>query len=92
LLAAALVYPPVNLAVYFAAGVVDAFAFFDPPFMIGVVFAGPLSAIGCAIAAAIIAGRGKLRILAQSLVGFVIWMVGDRLANVWLIGEIAGSV
>ena len=28
-----------NLAVYFAVGVVDAFAFFDPPFMIGVVFA-----------------------------------------------------
>ena len=29
LLAAALVYPPMNLAVYFAVGAVDAFAFFD---------------------------------------------------------------
>jgi uncharacterized protein YjbI with pentapeptide repeats len=92
LLAAALVYVLLNWAVYFAVGAIDAFAFFDPPFMIGVVFAGPLLAIGCAIAAAIIAGRGKLRILAPSLVGFVIWMVGVGCANVWLIGEIAGSV
>jgi hypothetical protein len=92
LLAAALVYPPMNLAVYFAVGAVDAFAFFDPPFMIGVVVVGPLLAIGCAIAAAIIAGRGKLRVLAQPLVGFAIWMIGVGFANVWLIGEIGASV
>ncbi len=91
-LAAALVYVPINLAVYSAVGAVDALAFFDPPFIIGVVFAGPLLAIGGAFAVAIIAGRDKLRIVAQSLVGFVIWMVGVGFANVWLIGEISASV
>ncbi|MCL4203013.1 MAG: pentapeptide repeat-containing protein [Pirellulaceae bacterium] len=92
LLAAALVYVLLNWALYFIVGLVDALAFFDPPFMIGVIFVGPLLAIGGAIAAAIIAGRDKLRVLAPSLVGFGVWMIGVGLANVWLIGEISGSV
>jgi hypothetical protein len=92
LLAAALVYLPMNLAVYFAVGAVDAFAFFDPPFMISVVFAGPLLAIGGAGVAAILAGRAKMRLPVLSLLGFSVWMIGVGLANVWLIGEIAGSV
>ncbi len=92
LLAAALIYLPMNLAVYFAVGVADALAFFDPPFMIGVIFVGPLLAIGGAIAAAIIARRDQLRVLAPALIGFGVWMVGVALANVWLIDEISGSV
>jgi uncharacterized protein YjbI with pentapeptide repeats len=92
LLAAALVYVPLNLALYFAVAAVDAFAFFDPPFMIGVVFVGPLLAIGGAGVAAILAGRAKMRLPMLSLLGFSVWMIGVGLANVWLIGEIAGSV
>jgi uncharacterized protein YjbI with pentapeptide repeats len=92
LLAAAVVYVPLNWALYFAVGVIDTLAFFDPPFMIGVIFVGPLLTIGGAVAAAVIAGRAKLRLLAPSLVGFGIWMAGVGLANVWLIGEIGAGI
>jgi hypothetical protein len=48
--------------------------------------------LGGAIAAAGIAGRGKLRVLAQPLVGFAIWMIGVGFANAWLIGEIGAGI
>lgn len=92
LLAGALVYLPLNLAVYFIAGAIDALSIFEPAFMIILVVGGPLLAIGTSIVAAIAVSPGTKRFRISSLIAFGIWMAGVGIANIWLIGEISGSV
>lgn len=89
LLAAALVYPLLNLAVYF---VVGGWSIFEPAFMISVIFVAPLLAIAASITAAIIIWRATKRFPIRSLIAFGIWMTGVGIANIWLIGEISASV
>lgn len=92
LLAAALVYLPLNLAVYIVVSTIDASTIFEPAFMIFVVVVGPLLAIGSSIAAALVVWRATKRFQIMSLILFGIWMAGIGIANIWLIGEISGSV
>jgi uncharacterized protein YjbI with pentapeptide repeats len=92
LLAAALVYAAMNVAVYAVVISADPFALFDWGFMIAAVLLGPLLALGGAVTFAIVVARSKTRFAGLALIGFCIWIVGVGFANLWVIATAAASV
>jgi hypothetical protein len=92
LLATALVYVLLNVAVYIVIVAADSFSLFNLAFDIGVIFVGPQLAIGGAVVAAIIVWRTRKRFPALALLGFVIWMAGVGFANLWAIASASASV
>jgi uncharacterized protein YjbI with pentapeptide repeats len=91
-LATALIYAALNVAVFCVLIMLDPFSTFDLVFMLAAVFVGPLLALAGAIAAAIIIFAGGTRFARLSLAGFVIWMVGVGFANLWVIVQASASV